>query len=152
MCCDYGLDPQQVRALGFDSATIYNLVHWSSPNGNPDYDVWARKAEERFDAGRRELGLKAYFAHSSVGWDQNPRLPLSCVAPTVLGSTPAKFAASLRRVKDWCDRNTPEGYPHLVTINSWNEWTEGSYLEPDTKWGFGYLEAIKRVFKPKGEE
>ena len=146
MCCDYDLDPSQVRSLGFDSATIYNLVHWSSPDGNPDYDAWARKAEERFDIGRRELGVKAYFAHSSVGWDQNPRLPPACVTPTVLGSSPAKFAASLRRVKDWCDRNTPEGHPHLVTINSWNEWTEGSYLEPDEKWGFGYLEAVKEVF------
>lgn len=146
MCCDFELDPQQVRALGFDSATIYNLVHWSSPGGNPDYDAWARKAEGRFDAGKRDLGLKAYFAHSSVGWDQNPRLPPSSVASTVLGSSPEKFEASLRRVKDWCDKNTPKGYPHLITINSWNEWTEGSYLEPDEKFGFGYLNAVKKVF------
>ena len=34
----------------------------------------------------------------------------------------------------------------LITINSWNEWTETSYLEPDTKYGYGYLEAIKDVF------
>jgi hypothetical protein len=34
----------------------------------------------------------------------------------------------------------------LITINSWNEWTETSYLEPDTKYGYGYLEAIRKVF------
>ena len=34
----------------------------------------------------------------------------------------------------------------LITINSWNEWTETSYLEPDTVYGYGYMEAIKRVF------
>lgn len=35
----------------------------------------------------------------------------------------------------------------LITINSWNEWTETSYLEPDDKYGYGYLQEIKRVFK-----
>ncbi|MBL8995486.1 MAG: glycoside hydrolase family 99-like domain-containing protein, partial [Spirochaetia bacterium] len=30
--------------------------------------------------------------------------------------------------------------------NAWNEWTEGSYLEPDTKNKMGYLEAIRDVF------
>ena len=49
-------------------------------------------------------------------------------------------------MKEWVDRNTPEGHPRLITINSWNEWTEGSYLEPDEKSGFGYLEAIRKVF------
>jgi hypothetical protein len=35
----------------------------------------------------------------------------------------------------------------LITVNSWNEWTETSYLLPDNVNGYGYLEAIKRVFK-----
>ena len=34
----------------------------------------------------------------------------------------------------------------LITINSWNEWTETSYIMPCTMHGYGYLEAIKRVF------
>ncbi|MBQ4050324.1 MAG: glycoside hydrolase family 99-like domain-containing protein, partial [Oscillospiraceae bacterium] len=34
----------------------------------------------------------------------------------------------------------------LITVNSWNEWTETSYLLPDDVNGYGYLEAIRRVF------
>ena len=34
----------------------------------------------------------------------------------------------------------------LITINSWNEWTETSYLEPDNVYGYGYLKAVKKVF------
>ena len=36
----------------------------------------------------------------------------------------------------------PDG-PRILNINCWNEWTEGSYLEPDTKNGMSYLEAVK---------
>jgi len=31
-------------------------------------------------------------------------------------------------------------------LNSWNEWLESSYLVPDDLHGYGYLEAVKRVF------
>lgn len=36
--------------------------------------------------------------------------------------------------------------PKIMTINAWNEWTEGSYLEPDTVQGLGYLAAIQATF------
>ena len=39
----------------------------------------------------------------------------------------------------------PKG-PRILNINCWNEWTEGSYLEPDAVNGLRYLEAVQRVF------
>jgi len=35
--------------------------------------------------------------------------------------------------------------PRILNINCWNEWTEGSHLEPDTKTGMKYLEAINNA-------
>lgn len=148
MACDYGLTAEQVKVLGIDSATVYNFVHWASLAGNPDYADWAREGARRFDAAQTNLGVRTYFAHASVGWDTNPRYPKDSVQQTVLGSTPEKFETALRRAKDWCDAHTPEGAPRLITVNSWNEWTEGSYLEPDTRFGSGYLDAVRRCFLP----
>ena len=149
MASDFKLDPKHVKKLGIESATLYNFIHRRSTKGNPDYADWARVAAGRFDNAKKALGVKMYFAHASVGWDCNARFPAGNRKSAAMNSTPEKFETVLRRAKDWCDKNTPEGTPKLITINAWNEWTEGSYLEPDTHFKFGYLEAIKRVFGAK---
>ena len=59
-------------------------------------------------------------------------------------NTPERFEGALRKAKAWVDAR-PDLHP-LITINSWNEWTETSYLEPDNVYGYGYLEAVKKVF------
>ena len=46
--------------------------------------------------------------------------------------------------RDYVDKH-PKQVP-LITINSWNEWTETSYLQPDNIYGYGYLEAVRKVF------
>jgi len=33
----------------------------------------------------------------------------------------------------------------MVMISSWNEWSEGHYLEPDVKNGFALLEQVQKV-------
>ena len=84
-----------------------------------------------------------YFPHVSIGWDNNPRLKK--FAPTVCrNNTPENFSRALAMAKDFLAQR-PDRHP-LVTINSWNEWTETSYLEPDDLYGYGYLKAVKEIF------
>lgn len=131
---------KEFGTLGFDSATHYQFCHFTDINRNyldvlPDVKKeWARlEAEFPFP----------YYPHISVGWDNNPRF--NAFRPGVLTDcTPENIEQGLRMAKDYLDSH-PDLHP-LVTINSWNEWTETSYLEPDDLYGYGYLEAVRRVF------
>jgi hypothetical protein len=87
-----------------------------------------------------------------MGWDSSPRTVQSDVfsnagypfTPTLSGNTPDAFRDALARAKAFLDARPDVS--KILTINAWNEWTEGSYLEPDTVHGMGYLEAIRDVF------
>jgi hypothetical protein len=84
-----------------------------------------------------------YFPHISVGWDNNPRF--GEFRPGIMkDNTPENIERALEKAREYADRHP--GQPPLVTINSWNEWTETSYLQPDDLYGYGYLEAVRRVF------
>ena len=129
-----------VPELGFDSMSHYQFVHFVNCDRTyaevlPD----VRREWERID---REYAVP-YFPHVTVGWDNNPRYT-RLVGPILRDNTPEQFEAGLRMAKEYVD--THELPVPLITINSWNEWTEMSYLEPDDVYGYGYLEAIRRVF------
>ena len=33
----------------------------------------------------------------------------------------------------------------IVMVKSWNEWGEGNYMEPDLKYGHGYIDALREA-------
>ncbi|HVT11865.1 MAG TPA: glycoside hydrolase family 99-like domain-containing protein [Fimbriimonadaceae bacterium] len=132
------LTPELVTQLGFDSVTDYTWVHHLGPE---PYAKWASDSEAMWPQFQAKWPVP-YFPNVSVGWDNTPRYSW---LTNVTQSTPPEFESALAAAKSYLGGS--ETGPKVLTINSWNEWTEGSYLEPDTKNGLGYLEAIARVFK-----
>ncbi len=80
----------------------------------------------------------------SVGWDTSPRYPdMSKEKIIHFNNTPESFGAGLIKAKQFV--NARPDRPQLIIVNAWNEWVEGSYLEPDLRWGYGYLDKVKQV-------
>jgi len=129
-----------VKSLGFDSMTHYQFAHFA--NIDRDYNQIMEEVAGEWARLGRDYDIP-YFPHISVGWDNNPRFQ-EFRAGMVKNNTPANVRRALEQAKAYADAHPQQ--PPLITINSWNEWTESSYLQPDDLYGYGYLEAIKTVF------
>ncbi len=81
----------------------------------------------------------SYYPMAIPNWDTTARYGARAVI--FHESTPAAFALHLRDVLGQAMAQ-PVGN-RIVFIKSWNEWAEGNYLEPDMRFGLGYLEALK---------
>ena len=73
-------------------------------------------------------------------WDNTPRAGLH--GQVFSNPSPAIFQDHLRQAIRRVESNLPEH--RIIIIKSWNEWAEGNHLEPDLKYGHGFLEAIRR--------
>ena len=91
--------------------------------------------------------------HQKISWktviryysriDRTPRAGRR--AGIYVNSSPKNFK---KHVAEICKSIQDKDDDHrLVFLSAWNEWGEGNYMEPDLKWGHGYLEALKSVVK-----
>jgi hypothetical protein len=139
----------------------------SFPDDRHDPNEWGFDASIEFqpDNRRRErIALESGEAQSEFLYDYKKTVDLSlnqkpseykhypCIMPSWDNTSRRSSGATIYV------NSTPEGYgewayqqlkklgrytppqEHLIFVNSWNEWAEGSQLEPDEVLGHGYLE------------
>jgi len=83
------------------------------------------------------------FNGAFVSWDNTPRhLKQGMV---LNGSTPEKYGFYLKQLIQQISKDPKD--KRIIFINSWNEWSEGAYLEPDKENGKRYLEATKKALE-----
>jgi len=135
--------------LGFTSIGHYVWAHFvplSGPELTKDFTVAKTEYLAALKKNQAESSLPVY-PNVTMGWDSSPRTVQSDLWTTspypwtqiLTGNTPAEFGKAFQEIRAFAiEHNLP-----MVSLNAWNEWTEGSYLEPDTTNGLGYLEAIR---------
>lgn len=135
--------------IGFDSASHYvHLPEWKGEYLQ-DYRPLALLRREEWPGLLHRAGI-AYFPSVSPGWDATPRGAVHGGRrvkrypwwPVVVGESPDLFRDFLQSAIRFSRENN---LYDLTFIASWNEWSEGHYLEPDERTGTGWLEAVRNA-------
>jgi lipopolysaccharide biosynthesis protein len=96
------------------------------------------------DALRRMVREVPWKAHKMIfpGWDNSPRAGKKGIV--LVGNSPNKFYRAVLEMSKWTLANL-EDDRRILFLNAWNEWAEGNHLEPDLKFGVGYLDAVRKA-------
>ena len=162
-----GVDPYRDAIFQpFDAVTPLTPHDYLEGAGQRDRRDWRRRIREidigRFDrlkAGRLKRPRRIVYADVVrraletmpdeerflpcvlPNWDNTPRSTYRGVVYE--GATPALFGAYLRKAVRIVRDRPPE--KRIVFLKAWNEWAEGNYVEPDTRWKHAYLDTIRDV-------
>lgn len=97
------------------------------------------------DLGRYSNGYEwPVHRGTMLAWDNTARRLTS--ARVFHGATPYGFRRWMKNVLDQ-EMQFNKSSESLVFINAWNEWAEGTYLEPDQRWGRTNLSAFRSAVK-----
>lgn len=72
-------------------------------------------------------------------WDHTPRSGRKGLV--LHGSTPELFYQQAKRTLSEVKKKQNK----IIMLKSWNEWGEGNYMEPDLKFGKGYIKALRKA-------
>ncbi len=148
---------RELEELGFDSYGLYNpilIAGAARPEAEElaDYEVVAADVVRTVWPSVDARSSLQCFPSVSPGWDTSPRYfapkrdrtpdrkSWPGLRPIVIDETPAAFEAFVRSAFAYL--NARPSYSKVLTIGCWNEWTEGQYLLPDTRLGYGMIRAL----------
>lgn len=141
-----------LRDMGFDAVNIVRMYDFEKRQ--PSLKKWATIRHKIFRCPSIVSYAKAsrWFVDKSQdseadiiptiipNWDHSPRTGKK--AFILHGATPEVFGSHVEDVLD-AVAEKPEEH-RIAFVKSWNEWAEGNYLEPDLKFGRGFLEELGR--------
>ena len=97
-----------------------------------------------------KYGSEDYYRSAMVSYDNTSR---KCNTGSAIytGIEPDNYKVWIKDIIDE-SKKIHSIQKDYVFLNSWNEWAEGSHLEPDMKYGYAYLEAVYEALIESREE
>lgn len=135
---------------GYDSVTAYNWPRLGMPPGElrAPFATLPDAYRTNWEDILKTAGIPILLPLCG-GWDSRPWHGDANVVR--FGRTPEHFARHLRDARALLtSRSKDPLVPNIAIIEAWNEWGEGSYIEPHQEFAFGYLDAIREVFAGGG--
>ena len=140
-----GLSPdhlQLMKRLGLDYTFAYC---WHMPKGNPTHEEVIAKQME-YIRGTQDLNILPQVVTVSQAWSGWHDEGVIWKLP------PAELEDLMRQAKAFTATLPPEQLgSKMLLLDNWNEWGEGHYIAPYREYGFGYLDAVRRVFSDAPE-
>ena len=135
---------KRLLAEGYAGATNYHeygrALEVSEMRKRARFEELAATIAETWEKRDAISGALTYYPVLETGWDSRPWH--ASKALVIAGRTPELFERILRDGRAFSEvRNN-----RMLVVGPANEWGEGSYIEPNTEFGFAMYEAIRRVF------
>jgi hypothetical protein len=129
------------QADGFDAALAQHSIPLLQPDmkTSPADPTFYRYSDVASHCVPSEPSNRNLYPCVLPNWDNTPRSGSNGMV--FHESTPEIFRTQLRQAFAWSQSNSSD--EKIIFVKAWNEWAEGNYLEPDLRFGHGYLQVIK---------
>jgi len=109
---------------------------------NPEFEGFVYNLDEAIDDGSLVESNPDFplFRGIFPAWDNTARKAYSNAS--VYLQPPSVYKKWLTQLIKWTRDHHPSDR-QFIFINAWNEWAEGAHLEPDNRYGYGYLQATR---------
>ena len=139
--------------LGFDAVVPIGTYRAEILTKNKYWFALQRKLSTKFSINIRNLYdykkvMHHYYSQEDAAenvypsllpqWDRTARSGMNGI---YINSTPEKFGETIEIALDLVKNKQAEH--KILFLKSWNEWAEGNYVEPDLRFGTGFLDVLR---------
>ncbi len=138
---------EELKAEGYEAVTSYHGFSLARQRARSDHFPYAGILDTCREVWREEDQRAAgllYMPIVDTGWDSEPWHGSKAMA--ACGRTPQLFGKLCREARKYADETGKK----IIAVGPWNEWGEGSYIEPYAEYGFQDLDQLRAAFCAPG--